>query len=556
MRGAALYEREFKRETKVLAPDPKGLRNQHVRELPEQVGAGVVLHSDLDEKARSFRSPPTDLLQIGPWLANDLRTHGKRRLLVGLPTMGPFGELLIEGAISRDQAGVETMRLDIGPKPPAKRNERGPRPGCELSAQMTIVRVVDAEQGIVTRFDNAFTGEMFFPGRANADQIQRASFTVTDNWKLREVVDNRGARWNARVALAIRSGTAVLKKVLEADLEKKYDPEPASNGQTRPTGELALLLLTLLKAGESKHDPIVKKALDELRKRHVGDTYSLGVALLAMEACYTPASERDAMLAGTLSEPYPRVPTEDDRKIIEEWVQTLLRNRSDREAEGTSWHYTGGPSFDNSCSQYAVLGLYAAHLCGVVVEREIWIDAARHFLREQCEGTEELRVNLTTHQQLEKQRRGRGTRSATTARGWSYTDRGRNPTGSMTTAGIGSLTICDAVLRGMKRRPKDVASPELRGAMNSGFAWLSSRYDLRANPGAAASWRLYYLYGLERVCELNQIAHIEDKDWYFDGATLLLEEQEENGRWGDDISTCFAILFLKKAALPAITGRR
>jgi hypothetical protein len=125
----------------------------------------------------------------------------------------------------------------------------------------------------------------------------------------------------------------------------------------------------------------------------------------------------------------------------------------------------------------------------------------------------------------------------------------------MTTAGLGSLTICDVMLRG-KRRPMDVSGANLRAAIKSGFAWLAANYDVRRNPGAEQSWRLYYLYGLERVCELNQIAYIQDKDWYFDGATLLLEEQQPNGRWGGEVETCFAILFLKKAALPVLTGPR
>ena len=29
------------------------------------------------------------------------------------------------------------------------------------------------------------------------------------------------------------------------------------------------------------------------------------------------------------------------------------------------------------------------------------------------------------------------------------------------------------------------------------------------------NWQLYYLYGLERACELNQVALLGDRDWYF-----------------------------------------
>ena len=103
-------------------------------------------------------------------------------------------------------------------------------------------------------------------------------------------------------------------------------------------------------------------------------------------------------------------------------------------------------------------------------------------------------------------------------------------------------------------QPPTVCGPARAACL--GFAWLAAHYDVRHNPGHGMSWRLYYLYGLERACELNSIAHIMEKDWYFDGATLLLEEQNQNGKWGSDTDTCFAILFLKKAALPVVTGKR
>ena len=35
----------------------------------------------------------------------------------------------------------------------------------------------------------------------------------------------------------------------------------------------------------------------------------------------------------------------------------------------------------------------------------------------------------------------------------------------------------------------------------------------------------------------------------------LLGQQHTDGNWGDSINTSFALLFLKKSALPAITGR-
>lgn len=554
LRGAALYDREYERKTRVLEPDPSTLRNQNVREIPNQPGAGVVLHSDLDDKGRGFRRPPTKLLEIPTYVAYDLSTIGKKKLEFDLPLTKLYGALHGKGVIERDDSGIEHIRLDIETLPPAKRT---PKPQCELKGQLRIARLFDPYRCVVTQMDCKFHGEIHFLNRNKPDQIRRASFEIRDNWQLREIVDNRGREFSGRVQEAIRRGAANLKKVLEGDLQKKYSPTPDNRGETRRSGELALILLTLLRAGESRTDPIIAKALADLKQRHIRDTYSLGVALLAMEACYTPIGEREALISGELKTPYPRLPTAEDKEIIEQWIAQLLGNRTDRNPnKPTSWHYVGGPGFDNSCTQYAVLGLYAAHLCGVEVDRDIWIGAARHFLEEQCDPTEKVRLRTTTHQQLAKNRAGRGTVAATDAAGWHYANRENQATGSMTTAGVSSLTICDAVLHQTKRRPKEVSSNRLRAAMKSGLAWLELNYEVRTNPGADSNWRLYYLYGLERACELNRIAYLGKKDWYFDGATLLIEEQNDNGRWGNEIDTSFAILFLMKAALPAISGKR
>ena len=70
------------------------------------------------------------------------------------------------------------------------------------------------------------------------------------------------------------------------------------------------------------------------------------------------------------------------------------------------------------------------------------------------------------------------------------------------------------------------------------------------------------LYGLERACELTGTARIQGRDWYHEGALQLLAQQQPNGSIrgeGDGLlldSTCFALLFLKKATLPAVTTGR
>jgi hypothetical protein len=125
----------------------------------------------------------------------------------------------------------------------------------------------------------------------------------------------------------------------------------------------------------------------------------------------------------------------------------------------------------------------------------------------------------------------------------------------MTCAGISGLSLCSSALRTLKKSPLKMQR-EIDEALRGGLLWLQRNISVRYNPGpegAWSNWHFYYLYGLERACELNQIALLGDTDWYFDGAMELLLRQTKEGTWDSPENTCFGLLFLKKTALPAIT---
>ena len=89
--------------------------------------------------------------------------------------------------------------------------------------------------------------------------------------------------------------------------------------------------------------------------------------------------------------------------------------------------------------------------------------------------------------------------------------------------------------------------------------------QVRYNPGHIGhqtAWVYYYLYGLERTCVLSGVQTINDRDWYFEGAMMLIGLQSDDGTWpvegrGDTVieRTAMAVLFLKKASLPVVTGK-
>jgi len=172
-------------------------------------------------------------------------------------------------------------------------------------------------------------------------------------------------------------------------------------------------------------------------------------------------------------------------------------------------------SGDNSCSQYAVLGLLAAAKAGVNAPRETWERAAAWFLD------------------------SKGPR-----RGWGYGHRG-NSTGSMTTAGLAGLAVSRHGLGG--------EIPGADVALREGVDWLARSFRLDGNP-QSGSWHYYYLYGLERAGRLLGKEFFGPHEWYPKGARYLVDHQAGSGSWtgtggnNDEIrDTAFALLFLTLA---------
>ncbi len=134
----------------------------------------------------------------------------------------------------------------------------------------------------------------------------------------------------------------------------------------------------------------------------------------------------------------------------------------------------------------------------------------------------------------------------------------------MTCAGITGLTVCLAGLRDNGAFRSEALSTGEK-ALRDGFGWLAHNMSLRWNPGKPShhfQHVYYYLYGLERACELSGIAMIQGRDWYFEGAMVILGRQREDGHFENDSrggevleDTAMALLFLKKASLPVFSQR-
>jgi hypothetical protein len=538
---------------------------------------------ELDRGLVAPATPPLDLRDLPAFLAFDLTRVRLAGSTSGTaPRMYRFGDLSWRGrAEPPDAAGLQRIEVQFESGEPrvgrddkrfVERFVRGPQAHShEIRGSLRIERRFDPDRGAVQHFRARLEGRV--EALRGADAGREFELVLDEEWTLQRIRPNRDADFEEAVVEAIRRGVARLEAEI-ADPRKPVLRNQPQGDRSYNTGRLALALLALLHA-EVPHDhPVVQKGMAELRARRLVDTYSTAHAIMAMERYYAPRGELEELRAGTIGRPRERRPSAEDRALLEEWARILLSNVDTRVDRGylLRFNYTGGPRYDNSVNQYGLLGLYSAHLCGIEIPVTVWQAAANHLIDDQDRAEGRIDLELTTYRQLETRRLGGATSAGarpTRPAGWGYQATVANGVpqpvyGSMTCAGIAGLTICLAGLRDAEVTRTALVGDAER-SIQQGFAWLAANFTVHSNASRVHQpyyWVYYYLYGLERACELSGIALINGRDWYFEGALTLLDAQLENGGWPDDHHpdevmerTAMAILFLKKSSMPVYTQR-
>ncbi|MEY4672554.1 MAG: hypothetical protein RL148_338 [Planctomycetota bacterium] len=573
--GAVTYKRTLQTGS-ALATDRRSAEQAEPKDrvpeeyLPVLWPPAMVCQGELAVDQRALGDRPADLRDVLRAVACDL--GAKRTYKARFPRMVPFGDLHVSGTVGvADGAGVQQFALkvvskDVEPLPGEDRGSMNKhvkplvRRTCE--GTITLARTYDAGRGIVSRWDA--TLDLVVTEAPKAHRRIR----VVESWQVEQVRENQDAAFRSAVARAIRDGADWIRKdVTKFDRPNMQDKE--EEDRSYGSGRIALGLLTLLKAEVPASDPAIVAGFGELARRKLVDTYSLGVALMAMEARYAPPNERDQLLSGQIAAPRTRVLPEADKALAQEWLATLMTNLDTRVDAGyrVRFNYTAGPRFDISVNQYGLLGLWSAHLCGLAVPPGWWRAAAEALLEQQerADGRT-VPLVLTDHRQAAAAPDANRTVSSpwkTEPRGWAYREPVEPTYGAMTAAGIGGLALCRAGLLATNQGKADVL-PEIDAGMRDGFAWLATEFSVRYAPGFVGRNHrnfYYYMYGLERACELAGVARLQGRDWYFEGAMALLEHQQRNGSFRIEVqngglfdATCFAVLFLKKATLPAVSG--
>jgi hypothetical protein len=359
-----------------------------------------------------------------------------------------------------------------------------------------------------------------------------------------------------RVNAAIDRGAHWLLSVQRGDGSWEH----ASNGAYSP-GASALATLALLKAGLPADHPRVDRAFAHLRSMPFAKTYTTAIVLMALDARYEDSEETfakeevDRYGHRVVKSPCEQRIPKEDLEWMKDGVKFLLENQTKGH-----WRYpTGG--LDLSNTQYALLGLKAAVRCGIKVPVEAWLDSLEWLLGWQEKDGPEVAWRAN---EVRGDYRIEWTEKAK-ARGFGYSLDFTTPTGSMTTAGVAGLLICQSELWPSRRFTGDLRE-QTRNSIRDGLAWMQENFSVTTNPGFPDRGRggisphlYYYLYGLERMGILGNLRFMGPHDWYDDGAEFLMHEQSEAGCWmgGDPVETSFAILFLKRASFrssnPAIT---
>ena len=401
-----------------------------------------------------------------------------------------------------------------------------------------------------------------------------------------------------RVNQAIDSGVAYLKTRqfpmgnwdTEVQGDVLYDPNSSGNPYVHPTGCTSLALYTLLKCGVPRDDPAIKKGFAWLKKtsgssakggksysfRVPDGTYELAVLILAVEARANPykrEKEREQDLKFRLKKGEKlktgvKLDAEDEawmKELVAALVKRQVKSRGWRYGNwtGAAWHNGPRGDSDLSATNLAMLAFLAAERCGISQSDEFYKGMLRWTASmQEKDGPEHRRwepsVAASETQVVNMDR----------ARGFSYLvgssrEEENQPTGSMTACGLANIVICSSILEARDPEGKTFGV-ELQAlaekAWWDGVAWLDYWWTVDRNVNKN-SYHYYYLYCLERACDLKRINLLAGHPWYNEGAQVLVDEQQPGGKWDkkdthrphDVLNTCFALLFLNRST-PAITG--
>ncbi len=283
---------------------------------------------------------------------------------------------------------------------------------------------------------------------------------------------------------------------------------PSKHNDKYPVGPTALAAYALLECGQSPQDPRMQKTLEWLAKRDSIKTYSLALRCNAWQVADMTTNKK-----------YRNNLKTDARRL---W----------NSANKGSYHYisNGNPArgWDNSNSQYGLLGVWAAAREDVEVPRSYWQQVWDHWKSTQNPDG-----------------------------GWGYIGHGApvktQTRATMTAAGVASLFVCMDNLSGQEY--VNCTGGDLSPVIKRGLKWLDDNFTESLGK---VKTHYYYLYGIERVALASGYKYFGTTDWYKIGAADLIKRVRLGGKggWGGSVvNTSFALLFLARGQNPVLFNK-
>ncbi len=321
-------------------------------------------------------------------------------------------------------------------------------------------------------------------------------------------------------------------------------------------GITALCTLALLENGVPETDPIIEKGMRYLRKntKELTSTYDLALTVLLLS----------------------RTGNKSDKKLIRNLSARLVAGQ----CTSGGWTYscpkvsslifsnpklrpkpTKSPG-DNSCTQFAVLGLWAASRSGIKIDDSMRNVALRFLKTQNEDGGWGYRVpkdlNIFSVEGDEKEKPRVAPNAGDLQPQQSSAEPSKN---SMTFAALFCLTVSRATrIREGKsgttetEAEKDEAKtlmedPVFKKGLKKAGDWVKAGSGVR-----------YYLWSTERLGVLLGQDTFGGVNWFDKGASYLINSQNsDNGAWESETKTLsdtsFAILFLRKANLGSDISR-
>ena len=295
-------------------------------------------------------------------------------------------------------------------------------------------------------------------------------------------------------------------------------------------GPTALAVLALLNSGVKVDDPTVKGGLDYLRKLTPAKTYVVALQTMALA---------EAMIASRDKKDLPKLAQN------VEWFKDKALRRGGK-LEG--WSYPGNQIADNSNTQYALLGLYAAKTAGVKIEDQLWKDIQGYYSRTQQPDKLNPKAGY-----------------------WMYHNAGgEGPSFTMSVGGACGLLIANMGLDQSEQELNPATGVAAKcGIYADNTELAKGMFYIGANFNFEEGKSYFYnYYGIERLGRLSGQRFIGKMDWYRAGCVSLLKLQQIDGSFaytgntakGIDsnypvITTAFALLYLSKGRTPVLVSK-